>query len=115
MRTTDQPKGETVKLVVYVPGTHADIVRETFGKAGAETVGDYTYCSFSVKVIGRFLPADTAHPTIGKVGEEQIWTVCYKDDLQRIIDAVNQVHPYREVAYDVYPLVLNPHETTYKS
>jgi len=23
------------------------------------------------------------------------------------------VHPYEEVALDVYPLVLNPHKTTY--
>lgn len=121
MSAINKPKRETVKFVVYVPETHADIVRETLGKTGAGTVGDYTYCSFSVKGIGRFLPANTAHPAIGKVGElesvveEQIWTVCYKDDLQRIIDAINQVHPYEEVAYDVYPLMLNPHETTYKS
>jgi len=29
--------------------------------------------------------------------------------------AVNKVHPYEEIAYDVYPLVLNPHETTYNN
>jgi hypothetical protein len=120
MNTGNQPKREAVKFVVYVPETHADIVRETLGKLGAGTIGDYTYCTFSVKGIGRFLPMDAAHPVIGKVGkleavtEEQICTVCYKDDLQKVIDAVNQVHPYEEVAHDVYPLVLSPHETTYK-
>jgi hypothetical protein len=99
-----QVQREAVKFVVYVPETHADIVRETLGKLGAGSIGDYTYCSFSTKGIGRFLPMDTAHPAIGKVGkleaisEERIETVCYKDDLQRIIDAVNAVHPYEEVA-----------------
>lgn len=111
---------ETVKLVVFVPETHADIVREALGKTGTGVVGDYKFCSFSVKGIGRYIPMEGAHPTISKVGkleevaEERIETVCYKKDLKKIMNAVNKVHPYEEVAYDVYPLVLNPHKTTYK-
>ncbi len=120
MNNHKQSQREAVKFVVYVPETHADIVREALGKAGAGTIGDYTYCSFSVKGIGRFLPMETAHPAIGEIGkleavaEERIETVCYKDELPKILEAVNKVHPYEEVAYDTYPLVLNPHETTYK-
>lgn len=111
---------ETVKIVVFVPETHANIVREAMGKAGAGLVGDYKYCSFSIKGIGRFVPLETARPTIGKIGkmeevrEERIETVCYKDVLNKIITTIKKVHPYEEVAIDVYPLVLNPHETTYK-
>ena len=111
---------ETVKLVVYVPETHANIVREAIGKTGAGIVGDYKYCSFSVKGIGRYIPMESAHPFIGKVGkleevvEERIETVCYKKDLNKIIKAIKKIHPYEEVAIDVYPLVLNPHKTTYK-
>jgi len=111
---------ETVKLVVFVPETHADIIRETLGKAGAGLIGDYKYCSFSIKGTGRFIPLKTAHPTIGQIGkmeevkEEKIETVCYKKDLNKIIKVVKKAHPYEEVAFDVYPLVLNPHKTTYK-
>lgn len=111
---------EVVKLVVFVPETHANIVREALGKAGAGEIGDYKFCSFSNKGIGRFVPQDDAHPAIGKIGkleeviEEKIETICYKKDLQKIMTAVNKVHPYEEVAYDIYPLVLNPHQTTYK-
>lgn len=114
-------KNETVKLVVFVPETHVDKVREAMGKAGTGIVGDYKYCTFSVKGVGRYIPLSTAHPFIGKVGkleevvEERIETVCYKKDLGKIIKAIKKVHPYEEVAIDVYPLVLNPHETTYKS
>ena len=113
-------QNKVVKLVVFVPETHADIVRNAMGEAGAGTVGDYEYCSFSVKGINRFIPLKTAHPVIGKIGEleevveEKIETVCYKKDLDKIIKAIKKVHPYEEVAIDVYPLVLNPHETTYK-
>ncbi len=114
-------ENETVKIVVFVPETHAGIVRDAMGKAGAGIVGDYAYCSFSVKGIGRFLPLSGAHPAIGKIGkkeevnEERIETVCYKKDLKKIINAIKQVHPYEEIALDVYPLVLNPHKTTYKN
>lgn len=121
MNTGRNDEREAVKFVVYVPETHADKVREALGNAGAGRIGDYAYCSFSVKGVGRFVPLDSAHPTIGEVGrleavpEERIETLCYKDELHTILDAVNTVHPYEEVAYDIYPLVLNPHKTTYKT
>src|SRR5258708_23132061 len=109
---------DTVKIVVFVPQTHADAVRQVLGEAGAGIVGDYKFCSFSVKGVNRFIPLETAHPIIGTIGkleeviEERIETVCYKKDLDNVIAAVKKVHPYEEVAIDVYPLVLNPHETT---
>ncbi len=114
-------KHAVVKIVVFVPETHADAVRKALGDAGAGLIGDYKNCSFSVKGIDRFVPLDTAHPSVGKIGEmsevveERIETICYKKDLNKIIRAVNKIHPYEEVAYDIYPLVLNPHMTTYKT
>lgn len=111
---------EVVKFVIFVPESHADIVREVLGKNGAGKIGDYEYCFFSVKGVSQFLPTKTAHPTIGQIGklekviEEKIETVCYKKDLEKIIEAINKVHPYEEVAYDIYPLVQNPHDTTKK-
>lgn len=109
---------EVVKIVAFVPETHADIVREVMGKAGAGFIGNYKYCSFSVKGIGRFMPLKNAHPAIGQIGkleevvEERIETVCYKKDLEKIIKEIKKVHPYEEVAIDVYPLVLDPHNLT---
>lgn len=107
---------EIVKIVVFVPESHANKVRETLGQAGAGFVGNYSHTSFSVKGVGRFLPRIGAHPSIGEVGrleevkEERIETVCYKEDLEKIIKAVKKVHPYEEMVMDVYPLVLNPSE-----
>lgn len=114
-------ENEVVKLVVFVPESHADKVRKVMGDAGAGLVGDYSHCSFSVKGVGRYIPLLTAHPTIGKVGqlekvvEERIETVCYKKELKKIIKAIKKVHPYEEIAFDVYPLVLDPHKITYKN
>jgi len=111
---------EVVKIVIYVPENHADLVRKTLGKSGAGTVGNYSHCSFSVKGTGRFLPLENSHPTIGAIGEiavvteERIETVCYRKDVEKIIDAVKKVHPYEEVAIDVYPLIVNRYEITRK-
>lgn len=111
---------EAVKIVVFVPESHADKVREALAKAGAGFVGNYSHTSFSVKGVGRFLPQPGAHPSIGEIGkleevkEERIETVCYKEDLEKIIAVVKLVHPYEEVALDVYPLVLNPHQASPK-
>ena len=99
-----------VKLVVFVPETHADAVRKAIGEAGAGKIGNYTYCSFSTKGTGRFKPIVGSSPAIGKVGElefvaeERIEVVCQKDVLKKVIEAMKKVHPYEEVAFDVYPL-----------
>jgi hypothetical protein len=95
---------ETVKLVVFVPESHADKVRQTLGQIGAGHTGNYSHCSFSIKGTGRFKPLKNTRPHLGKVGqvesvaEERIETVCYKKDLKKIIAAIKKVHPYEEVA-----------------
>jgi len=93
-----------------VPESHTDIVREAIGKAGAGKIGNYTFCSFSSKGVGRFKPEDGAHPAIGEVGklesvqEERIEFVCDRNLVKDVIAAIKKAHPYEEVALDIYPL-----------
>lgn len=102
---------EIVKIVVGVPESHAEAVREALGKAGAGKIGNYDYCSFSCKGTGRFHPLSGANPAIGEIGkieevpEEQIQTVCYTSDLHKIISAIKEAHPYEEPAIDIIPLL----------
>ncbi|MDQ5893284.1 MAG: hypothetical protein QG640_296 [Patescibacteria group bacterium] len=99
-----------VKIVVYVPESHTDVVREVVGKAGAGKLGNYSSCSFSTKGIGRFKPEQGANPHIGEVGkpeevaEERIEVTCSREKLKEVMKAIKEVHPYEEVAMDVYPL-----------
>ena len=101
---------EQVKLVIYTPLTHADIVRSALGEAGAGRIGNYSFCSFSSRGVGRFLPNEQANPAIGEIGkfeaveEERIEVVCAKDMVKDVVEAVRAVHPYEEMAYDIYPL-----------
>ena len=103
-------QSQNVKIVVFVPETHADLVRDAMGQAGAGKIGNYSFCSFSSKGIGRFKPEAGAHPTIGEVGtlesveEERIEMICRRENLADVIAAMKGAHPYEEVAFDVYSL-----------
>ena len=99
-----------VKIVVTVPETHADVVREAMGKAGAGKIGNYSFCSFSVKGTGRFRPDAGANPHIGEVekpeevAEERIEVTCPWSILDEVVKAIKKVHPYEEVVIDAYTL-----------
>lgn len=103
---------ELVKLVVYVPETHADKVREALGNAGAGKIGNYSHNSFSIKGIGRFKPEEGSDPAIGEIGkmqevsEERIEVACEKHQVQNVIAAIKKVHPYEEVVIDLYPMLV---------
>ena len=100
-----------VKIVVTVPETDADKLRQVIGNADAGKIGNYTHCSFSVKGIGRFKPEDGANPNIGEVGkleeviEERIEITCEQDKMSGVIKVIRDNHPYEEPAIDVYPLL----------
>ncbi|MEK6896342.1 MAG: hypothetical protein AABX12_02700 [Nanoarchaeota archaeon] len=102
---------KNVKIVVFVPLTHTDKVRKAIGDAGGGIIGNYTHCSFSSKGTGRFQPNEKAKPHIGKanqleeVEEERIEFVCPKNKAKSIIQAIKSVHPYEEVALDIYSLI----------
>ena len=98
------------KIVVYVPLTHADKVREAIGVAGGGKLGNYSFCSFSTKGIGRFKPETGAKPAIGEVGkfeeveEERIEVTCDTGLVGDVVAAIKKSHPYEEIAMDVWPL-----------
>jgi hypothetical protein len=99
-----------VTIVVTVPETHADAVREAMGRAGAGKVGDYSHCSYSVKGIGRFMPNKGSNPHLGKedvleeVVEERIETVCNCSVLEHVLEEIKKAHPYEETVIDIYPV-----------
>ena len=101
--------GNRVKIVVFVPKTHTDVVRQAMGDAGAGNIGNYSHCSYSVDGVGRYKPTEGAKPFIGEIGkyeevvEERIEFVCEKSKAKEVIVAMRKAHPYEEVAFDIYP------------
>ncbi|MEZ0536894.1 Nif3-like dinuclear metal center hexameric protein [Caldicellulosiruptoraceae bacterium PP1] len=103
-------KDEYYKIVVYVPKSHADKVRDIMAKEGAGHIGNYSHCFFKVEGIGSFKPLEGSNPFIGNIGEVEtvdeirIETIVNKKDLKKVIRAMEKGHPYEEVAYDIYKL-----------
>lgn len=97
-------------IVIIVPETHADIMREVLGKVGAGKMGNYSFASFSIKGIGHFIPNKKATPFIGEankletVVEERIETICEKKDLEKVIEEIKKVHPYETTIIDIFPV-----------
>lgn len=104
-----------VKIVVFAPATHSDVVRKALAEAGAGHVGNYDFCSFTSGGTGRFRALDGAKPFFGEVGkiaevaEERIEVICSLKILKKVLKSVRAVHPYEEPAIDIYPL-LNENE-----
>ena len=98
------------KLIVFVPLTHADKVAEAMHAAGAGIIGEYSNCSFRTLGTGIFKGSNKSNPLIGvkgkleKVDEVKIEVLVNSFDLKNIIAEMKRIHPYEEVAYDVYPL-----------
>ncbi|WP_423407426.1 Nif3-like dinuclear metal center hexameric protein [Heyndrickxia sp. MSNUG] len=96
------------KLVVFVPAENAEQLREALGNAGAGSIGNYSYCSFTVAGEGRFLPGEYTNPHIGvkgkleAVNEVRIETIFPLSIEKKVLQAMIKAHPYEEVAYDVY-------------
>jgi dinuclear metal center YbgI/SA1388 family protein len=114
-RSILQPvKNQLVKITVYAPLAHAEAVRQAMFAAGAGGIGQYSSCSFSVQGTGTFLAGEQATPFAGKKGElhreaeERVEVIAHEWKVSSVVAAMRTVHPYEEVAYDLYPL-LNEH------
>jgi dinuclear metal center YbgI/SA1388 family protein len=98
------------KLVVFIPTDSLEKVRQAIYDAGAGWIGNYSDCGFTAEGIGTFRPGEGSNPYIGqrgdleKVREYRLETVVPGDRLNRVVETMLQVHPYEEVAYDVYRL-----------
>ncbi|KXS41871.1 dinuclear metal center protein, YbgI/SA1388 family [Candidatus Frackibacter sp. WG12] len=99
---------ELKKLVVFVPNQDLDEVREAITEAGAGWIGNYRDCTFQANGIGTFRPLADTNPHIGqegqleKVDESRLETIVPSSKLKEVINKLIEVHPYEEVAYDLY-------------
>ena len=99
-----------IKLAVFVPLDYADKLADAMHNAGAGVIGEYQNCSFRMMGTGTFLGSQKSHPKIGvkgkieRVEEVKIEVLVNTFDLNKVIAEMKKIHPYEEVAYDVYPV-----------
>ncbi len=84
-----------------------ELVKEAMFMAGAGTLGDYKRCSFEYEGKGQFEPQKGSDPHIGTMGqletveEVKVEMVCHPADVEEVIKAMKETHPYEEPAYGV--------------
>jgi dinuclear metal center YbgI/SA1388 family protein len=98
------------KLIIFVPEKNLDSVAQAIFENGGGVIGEYTHCSFRTKGRGTFKGSEKTNPTTGKklqyekVNEIKIEIIVDSWKLDKVMEAVRKVHPYEEIAYDIYPL-----------
>ena len=94
-----------IQIVVFIPLTHKDQVKEAMFAAGGGKIGHYDCCSFESTGVGQFRPLNGANPFIGTPGEiEQVPEVrlemtCEDHLYESVIKAMLHAHPYETPAY----------------
>lgn len=98
------------QLVVYVPISHAEKLKNALFDAGAGRYENYDRCCWESLGTGQFRPLFGSDPAIGqhgvleKVEEVKIETLCHGDVLRAVLNALKETHPYEVPAYGVMEL-----------
>ena len=106
----DPLKGGLKKLVVFVPHAQMAQVRQAMFDAGAGQIGAYDSCSFAAEGTGSFRGGEGSNPFVGEQGklhhepETRLETIVPASMAGKVVGAMTGVHPYEDVAYDLYPL-----------
>lgn len=102
---------EVYKFAVFTPYDYKDKVFSAVTKAGAGSLySNYEACGFIAEGAGLFTPLENAKPFVGEIFEPQIVdevkieTIVLKKDINNVIKAMREAHPYEEIAYDIIRL-----------
>lgn len=99
-------KGIIKKLTTYVPTKEAENLRNALFKVDAGNIGNYDQCSFNIEGEGTFRGNENSNPVLGEKGklhtenETQISVSFESKNESAILKALQENHPYEEVAYE---------------
>ncbi|MFT5836041.1 MAG: hypothetical protein ACI9RG_000935 [Sulfurimonas sp.] len=96
------------KLNYFVPVDAKEKTKEALFDIGVGRYENYKCCSFETLGLGQFKPIADANPYIGeldiveKVEEYKVEMLCSDKLIRDAIKVLKDVHPYEEVAYEVF-------------
>jgi len=103
-------KGDSYKLVVFIPVDAVEKVSNAIFSAGGGVIGNYSHCGFTAYGEGSFLALEGAKPAIGRrgrlerVSEVRFETIVPAGKVADCIAAMRKAHPYETCAFDCYRL-----------
>jgi hypothetical protein len=83
---------------------------------GAGGIGDYTECCFRINGQGTFKANNQANPVIGEKGKREFVDeiraeyLVRNTNLREVVNAMKEVHPYEQVAYEIIAIENNNDE-----
>ncbi len=95
-------------IIVYIPSSHLDQVKEAMFEAGAGKIGQYDRCCWQVVGEGQFRPLAQSNPYTGDEGEQnsvseyRVEMICDLDHVAAVIRAMQDAHPYETPAYHYF-------------
>jgi dinuclear metal center YbgI/SA1388 family protein len=96
------------KVVVFVPASHEQVVKDALHTNGAGNMGNYEKVSFVSQGSSYFQPNTEAQPFIGEAGklekveEVRMEVLVPSKHVNQAVKAMVAAHPYEEVAYDIF-------------
>jgi len=102
---------EYCKVEIFIPESHLSLLQKTLRECDAGHIGNYDSCMTYSRVKATWRPLAGTHPYSGTQGEisteDEIKAevTCRVDDVDRVIMAVKEIHPYEEPVINVIPLL----------
>lgn len=99
------------KLSFYVPESHLESVKSALFAQGAGRYAHYDQCCWQVLGEGQFRPLANSQAYIGEIGalttlaEYKVEMICTADKIKAVSQTLLAVHPYQQVAYEIYPIL----------
>ncbi|MEQ1637006.1 MAG: NGG1p interacting factor NIF3 [Methylococcales bacterium] len=99
------------KLCFYVPESHLETVKNALFAKGAGRYNAYDQCCWQVRGEGQFRPLANSQPYLGqleqleKTPEYKVEMICDKAVIKEVVQTLLSVHPYEEVAYEIYNIL----------
>lgn len=96
------------KLNFYVPVDAKERTKEALFAIGVGKFENYENCSWETLGSGQFRPIAGANPSIGEIDklevlqEYKVELICSDELIRLAIKTLKEVHPYEEVAYEVF-------------
>lgn len=106
----DPKKKILKKLYTYIPQKNKDELLNALFAAGAGHIGNYSECSYSISGLGTYKGNDSSNPVIGERNirstelEEKIEVVFPFYLEKAVLNALQNNHPYEEIAYEIITL-----------
>lgn len=103
-------QGVLYKLITYIPHAQTEAVLQALFSAGAGNIGNYTDCSFTHQGTGTFRALPGTKPFVGELNkrhyepEDRVEVIVPKHKTNAVLAALQEAHPYEEVAYDLHKL-----------